>query len=38
LYGAENYKEVDCCTRTIIPKVTPQMNQILLALVSMEEI
>jgi hypothetical protein len=38
LYGAENYKEVDCCTRTIIFKVTRQMKQNLTAFVLMEEI
>jgi hypothetical protein len=38
LYRAENYKDVDCCTRTITPKVTPQMNQNLIAPVSIEEV
>jgi hypothetical protein len=38
LYRAENAVEIDCCTSTIIPKVTPQMNQNLVAPVTMEEI
>jgi hypothetical protein len=38
LYRAESFTDVDCCTRAITPKVTPQMNQNLIAPVSIEEV